>query len=111
MEPEVIPLVAKQVAKLLVERKFQELAKVGSGAGLSADDMQEAIDDLGTPMAMPPEHTWEELDTTAVPGSPGRFFVVFDLWTARGRSDWSVELIIDGRKGRPMIDVENIHVM
>lgn len=111
MEPEAIPLVTKQVAKMLVERKFRELAQVGSGAGLSAVDMQEAVNEIGAPLAMPPERTWEELDITAIAHSPGRYFVVFDLWTARGRTDSSIELTIDGSGGKPRIDVDNIHVL
>lgn len=111
MEPEAIPLVAKQVAKMLVERKFTDLAKVGSGAGLSAEDMKEALDEMDVPLVMPPERVWEELDVAAIAGEPGRFLVVFDLWSARGRSDWSVELTIDGGPARPLIDVESIHVM
>lgn len=95
---------------MLVERKFGELAQVGSGSGLSAVDMQEAVNEIGTSLVMPPERMWEELDITAVAHVPGRYFVVFDLWTARGRSDWSIELTIDGTSGKPRVDVDNIHM-
>lgn len=111
MEPEAIPLVAKQVCKLLVERKYRELAAASGGVRLSAEGIREAIEEIGLPLVMPSERTWEDLDTTAVPGSPGRFSVVFDLWTTAGRSDRSVELTLYTQGGRPVIEVDGIQAL
>lgn len=106
MEPEAVPLVAKQVCRMLVERRFRELVTASAGRHLSAEEIKEAVDDVGVPLVMPPERMWEELD--AVADGPGRFNVVFDLWTAAGPCDRSVELTLYSQGERPVFELDHI---
>ncbi len=110
MNPGELGLVAKHVMKLLVERRFAELETAADGAGLSADDLEGALDDIGTTLVMPPENTWRDLRARAVRNQPGTFELTLELWTARGRTSHTVELTVQERNGRPSIVVEDIIV-
>ncbi|HEX2616375.1 MAG TPA: hypothetical protein VHL57_02470 [Flavobacteriales bacterium] len=111
MDPEALPLIAKHVVRLLVERRFVELEQASRGVRMSAAEMEAVIDDMdGTPV-MPPESSWAKLDATAIRNWPGAFAVTVDLWNAKGRSDLSVELTIHSKNGKPVIEVDNIHVL
>lgn len=110
MDADLLPGIARQVAKFLVEGRYNELARASKGIRLSAEEIEDAISDIGSPLAMPPERVWEELDIVAIRHRPGTFSVQFDLWTARGRSEWTVELTLYSEQGVPVIEVDNIHV-
>lgn len=109
MGPSELGLVAKHVMKLLVERRFDELEEATGGTRLSADDMEAAVDDVGGPLVMPADTTWKDLNVVAIRNWPGAYSVTFDLWTARGRSDWSVELTLHSKNGKAVIELDNIH--
>ncbi|MDX9752132.1 MAG: hypothetical protein RBT71_13715 [Flavobacteriales bacterium] len=108
MSPTDLTLVAKHVMKLLVERRFEELAAAAQGEGLSADDMAGAIDDVGGPPAMPPEHVWRDLRFRSIAGRPGAWSLTLHLWTAHGRTPATVELTAYTRNGRPVVQVDDI---
>jgi hypothetical protein len=110
VEPEDLVGVARYVAKLLVERRFNELEAASKGVRLKADEMQSEIDEIGLPLVLPPGSTWDELHATAIRNQPGAFSVQFDLWTTKGRSDRTVELTLYSRNGKPVIEVDDIHV-
>ena len=110
MSPNELTLVAKHVMKLLVERRFEELEEAAGGAGLSADDMEGAVDDIGSALVMPPESTWRDLDARAVRNVPDAFELSLDLWSAKGRTGSSAELMIQQKGGRPTVVVEDIIV-
>ena len=109
MSPNDLTLVARHVMKLLVERRFDELEEATGGKRLSADDMEGAIDDMGGELVMPPENVWRDLDVVAIRNWPGAFNVQFKLWTRSGRSDWSVELTVHSKGGKPAIELDDIH--
>lgn len=110
MGPNELGLVAKHVMKLLVERRFDELEEATGGKQLSADDMEGAVDDIGSPLVMPPEPSWKDLRVTAVRYWPGAFSVQLNLWTSRGRTSNTVELTIHENNGKPVIEVDDIIV-
>lgn len=108
MDPNELGLVLKHVMRLLVERRFDELEEASGGIGLSADDIEGAIDDIGSPLAMPPENVWRELRPRAIRNQPGAFEVSMELWTARGRTPHTVELTVQERNGRPAIAIDDV---
>lgn len=109
MSPNELTLVAKHVMKLLVERRYTELHEATNGTRLSAEDMQGAVEDVGAALVMPPESVWRDMDVVAIRNWPGAFNVRFHLWTRSGRSNWSVELTVHSKSGKPMIEVDDIH--
>jgi hypothetical protein len=110
MSPDELGLVARHVVKLLVERRFDELEQVTGGQRLTSSEMEEAVDDIGGILVMPPEIAWRDLDVVAVRNWPGAYSVNIDLWTARGRSDHTVEFTVHSKNGRPVIELDDIHV-
>ena len=110
MGPNELSLVAKHVMKLLVERRFEELEEATNGQRLSADDIEGAVDDVGSALVMPPENTWRDLDVTAVRNWPGAYNVRMALWTKNGRTSHSVELTVHSKDGRPVIELGDIIV-
>lgn len=108
MSPDELGLVAKHVMKLLVERRYDELEQVTGGTRLSADEIADAVDDIGAALVMPPPASWNSLNLVAVRNSPGAFSLHMDLWTARGRSERTVELTLHNKHGKPMIELDDI---
>lgn len=111
MDPEALPSVARHVARLIVEGRFKELEAASGGVRLSAREMEEAVSEIGSSLAMPPKSHWQDLDAVAVRNAPGTYSVRFDLWTTAGKSDWSVELTLYSKNGKPVIEVDDIHVL
>ena len=109
MDPDLLPGIARHVAKLLVEGRYKELERASKGVRLSMEEMRAAVEEVGSPLAMPPERTWQELDAIAIRNRPGAFSVRFDLWTSKGRSDSTVELTLYSEAGKPVIEVDDIH--
>lgn len=110
MSPNDLTLVARHVMKLLVERHFEELEEATNGTRLSADDMEGAVGEVGSALAMPPESVWRDLDVTAVRNWPGAYNVRMALWTRNGRTPHSVELTVHSKDGRPVIELDDIIV-
>jgi hypothetical protein len=111
MDPEALPLIARHVVQLLVQRRFHELERASHGTRLSAAQMEAAVDQMEETLVMPPESSWDDLHVIAVRNAPGTFSVTVDLWNSRGRSDLSVELTIYSKNGKPVIEVDDIHVL
>lgn len=110
MSPDELGLVAKHVMKLLVERRLEELEDAAGGSGLSADDMEGALDDIGATLVMPAETVWREIRPRAVRNVPDAYELSLDLWTKGGRSGCTVELMVQQRNARPVVVVEDIIV-
>ncbi|WKZ66289.1 MAG: hypothetical protein QY325_16185 [Flavobacteriales bacterium] len=110
MSPNDLTLVARHVMKLLVERRFEELEEASGGGGLSADDMEGAVDDIGSALVMPPENAWRELKARTVRNVPDAYELSLDLWTKGGRSGSTAELMVRLRDGRPEVVLEDIIV-
>lgn len=108
MSPNELGPVARHVAKLLVEGRFDELETVTGGERLTAADMKEACADVGMPLVMPPEATWNTMQVAAIRNWPGAWTVRFDLWTRNGRSGHGVELTVHEKNGRPVIEIDDI---
>lgn len=110
MDPNDLAHVARHVMKLLVEGRFDELEEASGGSGLSADDLEGAVDDIGTALAMPPESYWRDLRIRSVRNLPDAFEITMELWTSRGRTNHTVELMVRQRNGRPFAAIEEIIV-
>lgn len=111
MGPNELSLVAKHVMKLLVERRFDELEAATGGMRFSADDIEAAVEDIGTALAMPPEPSWKDLRVSAVRNWPGAFAVQIPIWTTRGRTAHTVEMTIHEKDGKPVIELDDIIVV
>ncbi|MBL7964489.1 MAG: hypothetical protein JNM31_11685 [Flavobacteriales bacterium] len=110
MDPNDLAHVARHVMKLLVERRFVELEEASGGSGLSADDMEGALDDIGTTLAMPPETYWRDLRIRSVRNLPDAYELTLEIWTMHGRTRNTVELMVRQRNGRPIAAIEEIIV-
>jgi hypothetical protein len=110
MSPNDLTLVAKHVMKLLVERRFTELEDAADGLGLSADDIEGAIDEIGSALAIPPENAWRDLRPRAVRNQPDAFELTMNLWNARGRTPHTVEVTVQERNGRPVVVIDDVIV-
>lgn len=110
LSPTDLTLVAKHVMKLLVERRFDELEEAAGGDGLGADDMEGAVGDIGATLALPPESYWRDLRARAVRGVPDAFELTLDLWTTKGKTGSTAEVLIRQRGSRPTAVVEDIIV-
>jgi hypothetical protein len=110
MGPDQLGLVARHVMKLLVERRFDELEEATNGQRLSVDDIEGAVNDVGSALVMPPENIWRDLDVTAVRNWPGAYNVRMALWTKNGRTSHSVELTVHAKNGRSVIELDDIIV-
>jgi len=108
MEPAELGLVARYVMKLLVERRFEELEQATGSVRFTADDIEGAVEDIGTALVLPPEPSWRDLRITAVRNWPGAFNIQLTLWTARGRTSHSVELTVHEKGGKPVIELDDI---
>jgi hypothetical protein len=108
MNPEELGTIARYVVKLLVERRFAELETACNGVRLSAEDMEDALADLGRPLVMPPEPAWQRMESSAIRNWPDAYSVRMDLWTANGKSDLCVELTLYSKNSKPVIEVEDI---
>jgi len=110
MSPNELTLVAKHVMKLLVERRFDELEQATGGIRFGADDMEAAVDEVGSVLVMPPENLWRDLRIAPVKNWPGAFNLRLELWTARGRTSNTIELTVHTKNGKPVIEVDDIIV-
>lgn len=110
MNPDELGLVLRHAMKLLVERRFDELEEASGGLGLSADDIEGALDDIGVTLVMPPENVWRDLRPRAIRNQPGDFEVTMELWTARGRTPHTADLTVRELNGRPTVAIDDIIV-
>lgn len=97
--------------KLLVERRFAELEEASGGAGLGAEDMEAAVNDIGSALVMPAEPVWRELKARALRNQPDAFELSLELWTRAGRTGHTAELLVQMRNGRPVVVVEDIIIV
>lgn len=110
MDPSGLLTIAKHVMKLLVERRFDELEEASGGVTMDATELEDAVDEAGATLVMPPEPEWHKLQVQAIRNWPGAFNVGMDLWTSRGRSDLRIDLTLHTKNGKPVIEVEGILV-
>ena len=54
---------------------------------------------------------WESSDAGPVDRQPGVWWVVVDLWDARGRTDYSLEATVRETPDGYLLAVDNIHIM
>jgi hypothetical protein len=101
-------LVARHVMKLLIEKRFDELEEAASGGGLSAAEMEDAIEDVGGSLVMPPESYWRTLQVSPIRNWPGAHGMNLHLWLKNGRTRHVVDLTIQVDGGRPVIEVNDI---
>jgi hypothetical protein len=79
--------------------------RVGAG-----DPLLWARDYPGAVIPLPAEG-WDLSDAVQVGGQPGLWSVIISLWTqAEGRSDLSLEAIVEDRPEGLVVEIENIHV-
>jgi hypothetical protein len=80
--------------------------RVGTG-----DPLLRARDYPGAVISLPAEG-WDLSDAVQVGGQPELWSVIIPLWTrAEGRSDLSLEAIVEDRPEGPVVEIGNIHVL
>lgn len=84
----------ERLVKLLVEKKYAEIASLTKNRRLTETQISEAITEYGRILVSPPHSYHEHIDIVPVIDSkPQRWSVDFPLWTLEeGESDLSVEI-------------------
>lgn len=102
----------RTVVQDLVARRFEALVTRTSGIRLSAEEIEEGIDECYGTLVEPPESAYEAIDSIEVEGaSPKRWSVRFDLRTQEeGLSDVSIELTVIDVGGDSRVELDNIHI-
>lgn len=102
------------IVKLLVERKYDDLASLSEGKRLTAMNLRRAIDDYGRHLVMPPMASFEQLNVIKIQDSvPAQWYVGVDLWTTEeGRSDLALELTLTDSPGDLcLVELDDLHVL
>lgn len=99
---------------LLVDRSYQTLASMTRGRWLTAQQLQEGVDEYGRMLVRVPESDLDDLDVVQMAGSePATFHVVVPLWTdEEGRSDLALELrLVENFPDALSVEVTDLHVL
>jgi len=101
------------VVKFLVDREYEELAKITNNLELLADQIRESVDGYPGVLVMPPENAYDDIDVIEITGPPPtRWSVNYDLWTQEGLSDLTLEMtLIDCDNEYLKIELDGIHVL
>lgn len=102
------------LVKLLVEKRYSDIASVTKNQRLTEVQISEAIIEYGRTLISPPLSFREHIDIVPVIDSqPRRWIVDFPLWTLEeGESDLSVEITcVDNGNEIFDIELDNIHVL
>ena len=104
----------RRIVTLLVDEDYLDLEKLSHGRRLTAGEMDQAIQDYGEKLVLPPDEAFEDLDVIKVEASqPPEWSVVVYLWTEReGKSDLSLELTLtEIGNGEFKVEIDNLHVL
>ena len=104
----------KKILDLLINKDYLEIEYLSHGIRLSANNIQEAINEYGCTITYPPL-LFKMIDVVQIKGkTPLTYSVRLDLWTEEeGRSDLSLEMtLIDiGEGDYCKVEIDDIHVM
>lgn len=106
--------VVRNIMRLLVDGKFDDLVTITHGRRLTAFEMQQAIKDYGRRLVMPPESAYSQLiDMVFVEASaPSQWSIEMPLWTREeGQSDLSIELTVTQAEVAFDVQIDDIHVL
>jgi hypothetical protein len=106
----------EEVIALLVRGEWEELERATSGQNLSAREIEEAIQQYGRTLIMPPpEEFRDQLDVVEIIVTrDSEFSVTTHLWTLEeGESDLSIELTVtEMRESESFkVEIDNIRVL
>ncbi|MGD9562998.1 MAG: hypothetical protein AB7F88_12635 [Pyrinomonadaceae bacterium] len=110
----IIMAAAERLVRLLVEKKYSEIALITKNQRLTETQISEAISEYGRTLINPPSSFPESVDITPVIDSnPPRWSVDFPLWTLEeGESDLSIEMTCyDNGNDELEIELDGIHVL
>jgi hypothetical protein len=102
-----------EVVSLLVRGKYDELQWLTQGIRLNAASLQNAIEDYGRTLVLPPANSPPpKIGRVNQPGQP-RWWAVVPLFTAEeGLSDLSLELTLTRHtSGRLQVEIDDLHVL
>lgn len=103
--------------RLLVTKRYTDLARLSVEGGMSARQIQEAVEEWPYPLIMPPNLNlatilYDEAVEVA-DASPAEWSIYLNLWTKEeGRSDLSLEVsVVEDAGERYAVQIQNIHVL
>ena len=104
----------KQLIIWLVNGRYEMLQNISNGIRLSAEQLQEAVEEYGHILVLPPDEKFEQIDLIEIlNSSPRKWSVRFDLWTEdEGRSDLTLEFTLIEQEGEMLgVELDNLHVL
>jgi hypothetical protein len=103
----------RAVVALLVDGRYDELARRTGGKRLTSEQMAAAVSGYGRRLIDLPSEAWDKLDAVRIKDAvPPAWSVRVDLWSAEeGRSDLTLELTVKQNGSSYDIEVEDLHVL
>lgn len=106
-----ICLIARRAHNLLAAKDYSSLEIWTSGERLSATDIDNAVKEYGGTIKKIDEYDCSKLDIVKVTGKD-EYSVYIPIYTdEEGISDLTMEMSIISPNGRPLVSIDNIHVL
>lgn len=103
----------KHIIQLIVSGNYAEVENYTNNIRMTADEVQECIEDYGCKIVFPPDSAFEDLDIIEVNASTQKEWSVrFTLWTEEeGKSDLSLDMFMNvGKDENLRLELYNIVV-
>jgi hypothetical protein len=104
----------RQIVELLVNKNYDEIARMTNENRLSSAELRQAVADYGRKLTTPPDSAWDQLDVIEVRDrDQPTYSVRFDLWADGKRSDLSVEITLEemSSDGKFRVELDDLHVL
>jgi hypothetical protein len=113
MSLEVLRQIAIQVIDQLAQGEYKALVQQCAQSRLTSKDLEIVIGDYGKKLVSPPRDAYKKLDAIQVKDAiVPTWSVRVPLWTAEeGRSDLTLELTICLTPDKPIIKLDDLHVL
>lgn len=103
--------ITKQIMFLLKCKNFTTLIGITGGERITGKEIENEINAYGRTIIIPPDMAYDEIDIIKCVDM-NRFSVNMPFWTSEeGRSDLTLQLTIDFSTKKPIIAIDDIHVL
>ncbi len=105
-------LARTEVEKFLVSGKYKELGALTIGEGMSAEEIQTAVDECGRTLCARPKSTRQQITIRRRSSRSGKRTITFSMWTVEdGKPAVSVTyLLSDSVDGESSIAIQSIEL-
>ena len=105
-------LARAEVEKFLVSGKYKELGALTIGEGMSAEEIQTAVDECGRTLCARPKSTGQQITIRRGGSRSGKRTITFSMWTVEdGKPAVSVTyLLSDSVDGESSIAIQSIEL-